>query len=251
MSKILIDNTEIPYTKVDLDTEGILWRFRNLSHILEFTNLRRKKKKRFSNRKDSNQSKDYGFNSHNSLKEAIDEAKIRKMLPEEVRKLILIESQTSHRTVTDEGGVISIPEYLSNQPEYFETFVPRNRLKMSKKKGEKIFISSSVLAGVTPEKYEKYLLDCILDIYTNYHNPEVILAFISKDINSAAETFKLYIEIPPYEMNSIMRMSFTDFYRRIIFFIREQCRTLNSSYGSAISDSDIDCKYKYYTFYND
>lgn len=247
--KTILDNTKFPYTKIDSETSGIKWRFRNLSHIMEFVNYRNKKKKRFSNHRSSNQAKDSSFNSHKSLYLAIDETKKRKLLPEEVRKLILVESQTSYRQITDEGGVVSIPHYLSNQPEHFERYVPRNRIKLSKKKGEKIFISSSVLSNVDSEDYEKYLLNCIIDIYTNYHNPEVILCFISNNINSEGETFELYIEIPPYEMNSIMRMSFTDFYRRIIFFIREQCPTLDSGYGQAISQSDIECKYKFYTYY--
>jgi hypothetical protein len=247
---MILDNTKMQYSKVDLETSGIRWRFKGLSHLIDFVNYRYKSNKRFSRYKSSAQTKDENYNSHNSLQDAILETTKTKLLPKEIRKLILTESKSSTMQIVDTGGVVSVPHYLSNQPEHFQVFVDKTRLKPQKQRGEKIFISCSVLANVDSKEYEQYLLNTIIDIYKKYYNPEIVLCFISQNINSAGETFELYIEVPSYEVNSVMRMTFTDFYRRIIFFVREQCPSLDSGYGQSINKSDIICKHKFYTFYN-
>lgn len=229
----------LPYTDSHYLGETLNFKFNSFPSFIQNLEKRKNNKIAFSRFTKSNSEKESGFNSHDSLDEAIDILKIAKNPSKETQKLIFNESRNNNKLViTDEPiDVLSIPEFLSGSPYYWAGW--KKNKKVRKQIIKNIFLSVGVRAGVGSDNLSKYLDDVCNHIFTNYMFEKIIITNISSISESNSEWFQMYIDISYKDAIMMFRTSYTDFFRRVLFYFKEQSSSLPGGYGVSLLRTDV------------
>lgn len=231
----------MPYTESDDISERLEFKFRSWSEFISNVELRYKKDISFTSHNESRDEHSGSFNSHDSLEDAIAELKVDKPLSHEGKNKIY-ETVKNHikLKISDEPlAGIDIPAYLSGQPECFESFVPK-KVKVRKQRESEIFVMVGVTAGVTERELTNYIKDVMEMIYRDYNFNKLVISIIS-DYNNG-RYFQLYVDIPFRDVSYILRTTFSDFPRRIGFFLKEQHSKCHNGYGRSLYDNESKLK---------
>lgn len=134
----------------------------------------------------------------------------------------------------DSGDEILMPEYLGKSQEYFIEYIDRRRKKTPTLK-HPIIISLSVSCAVDQRDMEKVTNTIISTLYENkVRTPNIVMAYISQNIDSSGKTLYSFTNIPYFDFNSLKRYTFTSTFRRLDFATSELVEGLAYGYGQPL-----------------
>lgn len=228
-----INYYNLPYTSPTFEGESLYFKFKSWSQFQSNLSLRISKNINFSHYSSSRQQKEGDFNDTDSLDEAILRLS-SKVEPTKSQKKELFEVQkkASRMYLSDTPfDGIDIPNFLSNSNSYWINFSPAKR-HSPKKLVKNIFIMVNALCYVTADELNDYLAKSLIDIYSNYIFEKVVICTLSS--YSSEEINQIYIDISYREVMLIFRCGYSDFFRRVCFFVKEQHTSLPDGYGSTL-----------------
>jgi hypothetical protein len=228
---------QIPYTHRLSTGEQNNFKFRNWKEFQQNLKIRLDKNISYSCQKDSKQRKSGGFNDTESLDAACQElTKEKKLQKDQAEQLFEIQKKSSKLYFSDTPfDAIDVPSFLSGGPDYWTGFTSSNR-KSKKKISKNIFLAVNALGDVSTKDLNNYLLKSLIDIYNNYLFEKVVITAASKEDDNIRQ---FYIDVSHKEVSMIFRTGFSDFFRRIVFFFREQDSTLTRGYGRTINRKEL------------
>lgn len=230
--------TNIKYTDRNFLGEAQNFKFRSWSDFQANLKLRKDGNIYFSHYNHSKQTESEGFNDTKSLEEAVQKTKERvEPTTAQKKELFEVQKQFSKMVISDTPfDSIDIPSYLSGGPDHWTGFTSAKR-KSQKKVVKTIFLCVNALAGVSTEELSQYLSKSLVEIYSNYVFNQLVITACSKQSGDTVSQF--YIDISYREVMLIFRAGFSDFFRRIIFFFKEQYSGLGFGYGRTLTAEDI------------
>ncbi len=229
----------ISYTPANFLGEAINFKFKSWADFKYNLDLRIKNKIYFSEYRSSREQLESGFNDTGSLYEARERLeKKTKINNPEVKKQMFNNISKNYKMYLADTPfeTIDIPSYLSFVPDYWVNFKAGNK-KAKRRIVKKIFLTINALGAVNKASLKEYLENSLLDISNNYIFEKIIISAVSSEAGENDEEAHFYIDIPAKDFNLIFRAGFSDFFRRIVFFFREQSSKLNAAYGVTLTKS--------------
>jgi hypothetical protein len=227
----------LPYTPAKFLGESKDFKFKSWSDFQLNLKLRQEQGISFSSEDSSKQKKSSGFNDTDSLEQAIQKLSQR-VEPTKTQKKELFEVQkkASKMFLSDTPfDAIDIPTFLSGSQDYWTGFTSSKR-KSQKKVVKTIFLCVNALSNVTNEQLSDYLAKSLIDIFNNYTFEKVVITACSHENKDISQ---FYIDIGYIEVMLIFRTGFSDFFRRIIFFFREQDSKITDGYGRTLTKQEV------------
>lgn len=172
-----------------------------------------------------------GFSGTDTIQEAVTlfrEAKFNSAQSKKSNHLIIKMRQGIK--YTDAGDELSVPEFLGKSENYFIEHELRNRRKRLILKNP-IIINFGCNANIKSEDMNRAALRIINKLYEHQVQvPKIIISYLSEDTCSRGD-MKIFIDVPYFDFNSLIRFSFPSTFRRLIFRNMELLNGLGYGYG--------------------
>ncbi len=136
---------------------------------------------------------------------------------------------------TDSGDELSVPEYLGKSENYFIEHELRNRRKRLILQ-KPIIINLGVNCFVNALDIERTSLRIVNKLYEHQIRvPKIIISYLTDNADCSGNKNMIFIDVPYFDFNSLMRFSLSSTFRRLIFRHLELIGDLSSSYGNTLN----------------